>query len=273
MNSGVKTQLRDICQSLAFSSLITANPNRQKRCQQAEGKNIVRRLLFTHLLLPLALLLFSIGGSVFLDLDRRLADLIFALQGGAWTLQHHWLTETVLHSGGRMLAGVMIVGLFSALIASFLRPGWHPYRRALTYLTVTILISFALINGLKAISGVPCPWSVARYGGSTAFHDWFAGFSGGHGCFPAGHASGGYVWVALYFFALIHYYDRRYHALAIGIILGLAFGIAQQFRGAHFLSHDLVTLGICWLTSLSAFLLWFRNDFPTLSHITRVEEK
>jgi membrane-associated PAP2 superfamily phosphatase len=29
--------------------------------------------------------------------------------------------------------------------------------------------------------------------------------------------------------------------------LGVIFGLAQQARGAHFLSHDLVSLGICWL--------------------------
>jgi membrane-associated PAP2 superfamily phosphatase len=37
---------------------------------------------------------------------------------------------------------------------------------------------------------------------------------------------------------------------ALGI--GLLFGIAQQVRGAHMLSHDLFTLAICW----SSCLVW-----------------
>jgi membrane-associated PAP2 superfamily phosphatase len=40
--------------------------------------------------------------------------------------------------------------------------------------------------------------------------------------------------------------------------LGLLFGFSQQLRGAHFLSHDLWTLAICWGTALGLFL-WFRR--------------
>lgn len=226
----------------------------------------MRRFIKSHLWVPLALLIVALGGDIYWELDLRLADVLFAWQGEVWALQHHWVTEGVMHSGGRLLSGTMLMALFLALIRSFMHEGWRHYRSGLVYLTATILVSFALINGLKAISGVPCPWDVARYGGNNSLHEWFAGLSGEHGCFPAGHASGGYVWVALYFFALIHHFERRYQALALGIGLGIVFGIAQQVRGAHFLSHDIVTLAICWFTSLIGFLLWFRQNVPLPVH-------
>ncbi|RYE95440.1 MAG: hypothetical protein EOO41_05650, partial [Methanobacteriota archaeon] len=73
------------------------------------------------------------------------------------------------------------------------------------------------------------------------------------GCFPAGHASAGYAWVALYFCALALRPAWRMPALWMGIAAGLLFGIAQQLRGAHFLSHDLWSLAVCWGTALALY--------------------
>ena len=73
-------------------------------------------------------------------------------------------------------------------------------------------------------------------------------------CFPAGHASAGYAWVALYFFFLARRPAWRWRGLAIGLIAGAVFGIAQQLRGAHFFSHDLWTLMICWSTALLLYV-------------------
>ncbi|MCY1448479.1 hypothetical protein D9M71_651480 [compost metagenome] len=47
----------------------------------------------------------------------------------------------------------------------------------------------------------------------------------------------------------------RWPALAAALAVGAAFGIAQQLRGAHFLSHDLWSLAISW--AVAALLsLW-----------------
>ena len=75
--------------------------------------------------------------------------------------------------------------------------------------------------------------------------------------FPPGHASAGYTWIASYFFFAAIRPQWRWAGLALGLGLGLTFGITQQFRGAHFLSHDLWTVMICWTVSfvLSRFLL------------------
>lgn len=218
-----------------------------------------------HLLLPMVLFVLLLVSDAAFNIDQHLTDLIYAWQGHSWYYQHHWLTESVIHSGGRLLVGVMLLALFVALLSSFRFPVLRPYRASLGYLTVAIIISFIFVNGLKAVSGVPCPWDVINYGGKGKLLHWFNGFSGDHGCFPAGHASGGYVWVALYFFSVIHAIERRYHALAVGIGLGLIFGVAQQVRGAHFLSHDIVTLAICWFTSAGLFLLWFGKTLPELA--------
>jgi membrane-associated PAP2 superfamily phosphatase len=74
-------------------------------------------------------------------------------------------------------------------------------------------------------------------------------------CFPAGHSSAGFAWVSLYFFALLARPAWRWRGLAVGLVAGGVFGLAQQLRGAHFLSHDLWTLATCWALSLGLYLL------------------
>ena len=76
-------------------------------------------------------------------------------------------------------------------------------------------------------------------------------------CFPGGHSSAGYAWVALYFFAWVVRPQLRGRLLATALLAGAIFGAGQQLRGAHFLSHDLWSLGISWLVAATLFLVMF----------------
>lgn len=134
------------------------------------------------------------------------------------------------------------------------------WRRPLGYLALSVLVSTALVAAIKAGSNMDCPWDIDGLGGSRPHLGLFETRPDAlpdASCFPAGHASGGYAWMALYFFFLMTRPHLRWHGLAIGIGTGAVFGIAQQLRGAHFLSHDLWTAALCWATTLALFL-WFR---------------
>ena len=54
--------------------------------------------------------------------------------------------------------------------------------------------------------------------------------------------------------------------MASALVIGLVFGIAQQLRGAHFLSHDLWALMVCWLVALSLHRLML---VPRMSAVQR----
>jgi membrane-associated PAP2 superfamily phosphatase len=79
-------------------------------------------------------------------------------------------------------------------------------------------------------------------------------------CFPAGHASGGYAWLALYFFLLAVKPQWRGWGLAVGLGAGLVFGISQQLRGAHFISHDLAAIAICWTCAVVLHRVFWRPE-------------
>lgn len=208
-----------------------------------------------HLGLPLLLFL---GLSVLLlglHGDQWLADRIYAWEGQRWSLQHQYLTEQVLHEEARKLCAVVWVALALSWSLTWLpsKP-WRSWRRPLGYLLAATLLSTLLVGWMKSWTNMDCPWDLLRYGGERAYHGLFAARSAAAPagrCFPAGHASGGYAWVALYFFFAATRPRLRWLGLGVGLGAGALFGAAQQLRGAHFLSHDVWTLMICWCTALA----------------------
>lgn len=213
-----------------------------------------RRMLVGPLLALAAatVVLWTFGG------DRWLADRLYAWEGHAWTLKSHLLTATVLHDAGKHATTALWLATAAAWLTATIRSSLAPWRRPLAYLTLTTLAATLLVSWIKSWSDVDCPWDLLRYGGARPWLGLFATRPAGlpRGvCFPAGHASAGYAWVATYFFARATRPHWRRWALAAGLCLGLAFGIAQQLRGAHFLSHDLWTLAICWLVALAGYAL------------------
>ena len=196
---------------------------------------------------PLVALLLASVLLIGLRGDLWWTDRLYAWEGGRWSLQSHWLVESVLHVGARRVSALAWLGVVLAWLVSLVRPAWRAWRLPLGYLALAVLLATSLVSLLKSISPLDCPWDLARYGGTHAWHDLLSPGVGmpGH-CFPAGHASAGYAWLALFFFFSTVRPARRHTGFLIGLSAGLVFGLAQQLRGAHFLSHDLFAAAICW---------------------------
>lgn len=203
--------------------------------------------------------------------DLIFADSIFQLEGQQWLLKDHFITSTLLHTSAQTLSKLLLLLL---LIVAFISPHnrhLNRYRRGFWFLFVSMAVSAALVSIGKYFSHLHCPWDLLRYGGKWPYVALFdsppANIEPGH-CFPAGHASAGYGFVSLYFF--FHYYQprKKWLGLAIGLGMGLIYGFAQQLRGAHFLSHDLWTLSICWFSGLLFYWLMFQRQYSSDSTST-----
>lgn len=221
------------------------------------------RLLLTHGVLPLLAFGALLLGLAALHGDAWLADRLYALQGGHWALRSAFLTETVVHRLGRDVSAVAWLAVAAAWIASRRRDALRPWRRPLACLALSTLLSSLLVAWVKSWSNMDCPWDLLRYGGARPLVGLLelrpVGLSRG-ACFPAGHASAGYAWLALYFFLLATRPRLRWLGLAAGVSAGLVFGVSQQLRGAHFLSHDVWTALICWFTALGVHLAFEPRD-------------
>lgn len=206
-----------------------------------------------HLWMPLAvfaglsLLLMGLHG------DLWLADRLYAMEGHAWTLQGGYVTQDLLHAAGRQASKDMWFALALVLAISLFARPMRQWQWPLAYLLVATLLSTAAVGLLKRWTNMDCPWDLLRYGGDKTYYGLFMhrpSILGHAKCFPAGHASAGYAWTALYFFFLGTRPRWRWWGLGFALGLGLIFGIAQQLRGAHFLSHDVCALMVCWLVAL-----------------------
>jgi membrane-associated PAP2 superfamily phosphatase len=195
--------------------------------------------------------------------DLWLADHIYRWEGGAWRWRQAWLTVRVIHDGGRALVGVAALALAGGVVWAQVTRQGRPWRSGLWYVVCAVLGSALLVYVLKALTHVDCPWSLARYGGTKAYVPLWAALPAGVKpgvCFPAGHASAAYAWFGLYYGCVRCAPRWRWRALCGVVLLGLTFGIGQQLRGAHFLSHDVATMGLCWLWATLLYLWWFRAE-------------
>ena len=185
------------------------------------------------------------------DLDMQLAGWFGGPAG--FPLKDHWLFSAVLHEGGLLAAWVALIvvtlmvwwprGVFRRIEAS---------RRL--QLVMTALAAVSAVSLLKSFSHTSCPWDLAEFGRAArhvSHWDW-ASVDGGSGrCFPAGHASAGFAFVAGYFAFAEDAPGVARAWLAAALLAGLALGVAQQVRGAHFMSHTLWTAWVCWCVALA----------------------
>lgn len=193
----------------------------------------------------LLLLLAWDASGLDLVLARAMADETgFALRG-------NWALEVLLHDGMRRVA-------FAAALWLAIGIRWPTGilrrlpRGARVRWLAALLLGVALVNLLKYTSRTSCPWDLAEFGGAAAYVGhwaWGVADAGPGRCFPAGHASAGFAFAGG-FFALRPAFPRQAVAcLAIVATAGFALGLAQQLRGAHFMSHTLWTAWICWVTA------------------------
>jgi membrane-associated PAP2 superfamily phosphatase len=224
-----------------------------------------------HCKYPLYFLVAASALIITFNVDKTIADYFYQLQGKSWLWKNTWLAETVLHKGGRTFSILLALLVLVVLVASYFYSQWNRLQKPLWYLLLALLGSSLLVSALKASLAISCPWEFEIYGGHLPYVNVIQQLQlrNGDGCFPAGHASAGYCWVALYFFGLYFKSPLRWTGLGGALFAGIIFGFAQQIRGAHFISHDLWTLAICWFFCLALYLLFF--EAPRIAQHTNLE--
>lgn len=223
-----------------------------------------KRFWIIHLVLPLtvaAAVLFMLEHT---GIDLWLADWLYALEGHQWALRNHWLTYDVIHHHGKQMMITIGLVLLVLLLASYRVLRFQSWRKPMAYLLASMALLPSAIGYSKRFGPVLCPWDLARYGGEATYQRTFEYTFGatdlGH-CFPAGHASAGFALLALYF-AMYFYARKPALYLLPGLIVGFVFAFGQQVRGAHFISHDLWSISLCWFGALGLFLLFRPGNWP-----------
>lgn len=187
------------------------------------------------------------------DIDLWLQDRWFDFSTGRW-----WVDaqapgpRAVFYDGPKY--GIILLGLTLLTLAlgpARWRQRWGVERRRLWLAFLCLGLIPALIGQLKASTNVFCPYEIRRYGGDMPYvkvlepRPSIAEVGRCGRCFPAGHASGGF---ALFGLAGL-FATRRAQAWGVGLGLGVGWlmGGYQMLKGAHYLSHTVVTMLLAWI--------------------------
>lgn len=122
-------------------------------------------------------------------------------------------------------------------------------RTGRVQLAVSVLLSVVAVSLVKARSATSCPWDLQLFGGVARYVShwaWGVGDGGPGKCFPAGHASAAFAYLGGWFVFRRVSPRFAWGWLVVTLAVGFALGLAQQIRGAHYMSHTLWTAWLCW---------------------------
>lgn len=213
---------------------------------------------------PAAPLLFTVLFLFeFIDLDLRLQDRFFDFRTHRWLIDGGaQLPRLLFYTGPK--AVIILVGLSITVLA--LGPGrWRDRlripagcRRDIWVVVATLATVPALAGLGKSATNGHCPSEIRRYGGDVPYVTLCSPYPVDDRpvrrgrCFPAGHASGGFALISLA--GLARTRRGRAAGILVGLASGWAMGLYQILKGAHYLSHPLVTMIMAWIV----FLVWRR---------------
>ena len=201
--------------------------------------HVDRRSLVAPALSVLAIVVFfglpGLGGE---KVDGGFQSLFW--NGQAWLVPHeNALGRALAYDGPKAVIIFLAISLIGAAV--FVR---RVRMRAL-YLLACLAVVSVVCTQLRAVSGMATPLELKAFGGTYDHLLLFQAKPAGYPshAFPAGHASGGFALLGLYWVLA----DRRWRGLALGLGMGCWMGFYQVARGEHFLSHTLATAALAWL--------------------------
>lgn len=211
---------------------------------------LTRQIPFILLVLLGAVLLFE-----YTDLNLWVQDAIYALGGGHWPVDRNEpVARFLFYDGVKKLYTAFVLSLL-VLLLGFYKVAWvKRYRRGLVIVCLAVILVPLTVDTIKMESNVPCPSSLQHYGGTfphvTLLRPWPAGTrpADTQRCYPAGHASGGFALMSLFF--LFKRRRNRRIALVAAITTGWVIGIYKMLIGDHFLGHTMISMLLAWLLIL-----------------------
>jgi membrane-associated PAP2 superfamily phosphatase len=190
-------------------------------------------------------------------LDLWVQDRLYRFEEQRWVVDaQNPAGRLVFYDGPKVLIiATAVATLTLALGPARWRERWRFGRRDL-WVAVLTLVSVPVLAGLgKDATNTFCPSEIRRYGGDVPYVKVFERYPEndrparrGRG-FPAGHASGGFALLGLMW--LRRSSAWRLGGLALGLGAGWWMGGYQMLKGAHYLSHTVVTMLLAWIVMLA----------------------
>ncbi len=184
-------------------------------------------------------------GENYTDLDIKLQNLFYDSTSKEWLINRtkHHLLALYFYQGPKFL--MAFVGIFCIIWLFLSRKDQKFKRHDAEIMTLLLSLIFVplIIAGAKDFTNVYCPHQLDIYDGAFPYIRILESYPANFiqtkigKCFPAGHATVGFCYLALFYCFKRPQY--RIAGLLVGLALGWTAAIYQMLRGEHFLSHSL----------------------------------
>ena len=189
------------------------------------------------------------------NIDLALQDYFYLWDSHQWIIdKKDPVLRLFFYSGIKIFIIIFGASCFLCWLFSFKIHSFAKYRRFCVLMWLALISVPVTVAVLKNCSNVYTPSQIKRYGGDfpyvKVFERYPPGFKQikkGKG-WPAGHASGGFALMMLYYAFIRKKF--RIMGLSIGLTLGWTMGVYQMLKGAHFLSHTVISMSIAWILIL-----------------------
>lgn len=212
-----------------------------------------RELLITLFLLLGVILLFA-----FTNLDIFIQEFFYNANTHQWLLdKNEPVLKFIFYDGIKKVLILFAVAIFSILIFFRKNRMVLEYKKGLIIILLSSIIVPLSVGGLKAVTNMPCPKNTQHFNGKYPDVNLFECYSDEFKeknpdckikCWPAGHASGGFALLSLFFLFKSQRNQKR--AVIIALSIGFGMGIYKMLIGDHFFSHTVITMLIAWLIIL-----------------------
>jgi membrane-associated PAP2 superfamily phosphatase len=213
-------------------------------------KNINKQIVITAFLLMAVIALFQ-----FSNLDIFVQSFFYDFDKKSWLIdKNEPILKFFFYDGIKNL--LLLFGLLILFSLIFFRKNIlvQEYKKGLVIVLLSAILVPSMIGFLKDITNTPCPCNIVYFNGTypdkKAFDSYPKDFvqKSKVKCWPAGHASGGFALMALFF--LFKTPKNQKIALFVALIIGWSMGTYKMLLGDHFLSHTIITMLMAWLIIL-----------------------
>lgn len=205
--------------------------------------------------ITILLLVFVISFFQLTDSDIYIQSFFYNFESKTWLIdKNEPILKFFLYDGLKNLlllfGGLIFLSLIFLRKKSFIQE----YKKGLIIVLLSAIFVPLIIGSLKAISNTPCPCNIVYFNGTypdiKVFDSYPKEFiqTSKAKCWPAGHASGGFALMALFF--LFKKPVNQKLALSGALIVGWSMGTYKMLLGDHFLSHTIITMLMAWLIIL-----------------------
>lgn len=213
-------------------------------------KNNNKQIVITAFLLIAVIALFQ-----FSNLDIFVQSFFYDFDKKSWLIdKNEPILKFFFYDGIKNL--LLFFGLLILVSLIFFRKNIlvQEYKKGLIIVLLSAILVPSIIGFFKDITNTPCPCNIVYFNGTYPDKKVFDSYPKDFiqkskvKCWPAGHASGGFALMALFF--LFKTPKNQKKALFVALIIGWSMGTYKMLLGDHFFSHTIITMLMAWLIIL-----------------------